>query len=159
METKIIIAGFGGQGILFLGKVIAQTAMLEGRSVTWFPSYGAEIRGGTANCTVVISDKMVGSPVVRNPDVLIVMNEASLDRFEERLKPGGLLIMNTSLIKKSHRRKDIDVIGIPANEAADHLGDARSANMVVFGALIAKTNIISQGSAFNALREIIPAHR
>src|SRR3989338_5832303 len=97
---SLLIAGFGGQGILFAGKLLAQSAMLEGRHVTWFPSYGAEVRGGTANCTVIISDEMIGSPVVRNPEILVVMNEASLDKFQPRLKSGGILIFESSLIKK-----------------------------------------------------------
>ena len=99
LEHKIMVAGFGGQGILFLGKLLAYSGMLENKEVTWFPSYGAEVRGGTANCTVIISDEMIGSPVVRNPEILIVMNEASLDKFQPRLKNGGILIFDSSLIK------------------------------------------------------------
>lgn len=152
---KLIIAGFGGQGILFTGKLLAHSAMLEGRDVTWFPSYGAEIRGGTANCTVIISDEMVGSPVVKNPDALLIMNDASLQRFVPRLKPDGILIMNASLIKSSPERSDIEIIRIKATDAAEELGNPQAANMVLLGALIGRTGIINFDTACSTLREII----
>ncbi|MBI4698739.1 MAG: 2-oxoacid:acceptor oxidoreductase family protein [Nitrospirae bacterium] len=156
---EVIIAGFGGQGILFTGRLLAQAAMLEGKHVTWFPSYGAEIRGGTANCSVIISDEMIGSPVVRQPDALVIMNEASMNRFEQRLKPDGLLIMNTSLIINPVNRKDVQAIKIRATDIAEGLGSSQSANMVMFGALVGKTGIVSQGTVLNALREVIPGHK
>lgn len=156
---SLLIAGFGGQGILFAGKLLAQSAMLEGRHVTWFPSYGAEIRGGTANCTVIISDDMIGSPVVRQPDSLLIMNEASMKKFEPLLKPQGLLIINTSLIKNLPERSDIEIIKIKATDIAEEFGSSQIANMVMLGALIAKTRIINPGTISTALKEIIPEHR
>ncbi len=156
---QLIIAGFGGQGILFAGRLLAQSAMLEGRHVTWFPSYGAEIRGGTANCTVIISDDMIGSPVVRQPDSLLIMNEASMKKFEPLLKPQGLLIINTSLIKELPERSDIEIVKIKATDIAEEFGSSQTANMVMLGALIAKTRIINAGTISTALKEIIPEYR
>ncbi|MGD1076570.1 MAG: 2-oxoacid:acceptor oxidoreductase family protein [Thermodesulfovibrionales bacterium] len=159
-ELKIIVAGFGGQGILFLGKLIACGGMMEGKEVTWFPSYGAEMRGGTANCTAVISDEMIGSPVVRNPDILIVMNEASLKRFHPRIKPDGLILFDSSLIHSPETRPDVRAIGIPASElAASSATRVTSANMVMFGALIAATGIIQEESAVKALDKLTPPKR
>ncbi len=156
---QLIIAGFGGQGILLIGKVLAHSAMLEGKHVTWFPSYGAEIRGGTANCTVIISEEMIGSPAVRSPDALLIMNKVSLERFEQRLKPHGLLIMNTTLIKNLPKRSDIETIGIKATDIAKDLGNSQAANMVMLGALIAKTGIINLNTVSTVLKEIAPAHK
>ncbi len=156
---ELIIAGFGGQGILFVGKLLCYAAMLEGKETTWFPSYGAEVRGGTANCTVIISDEMIGSPVVNNPDTLLIMNEASMKKFEPKLKAGGLLIMNESLIRNFSRRPDIEVVGIKANEIAEKLGNNQVANMVMLGRLIGKTSVISFDRVLTALREIVPPHR
>src|SRR3989338_6376710 len=156
---SLLIAGFRSQGILFAGKLLAQSAMLEGRHVTWFPSYGAEIRGGTANCTVIISDDMIVSPVVRQPDSLLIMNEASMKKFEPLLKPQGLLIINTSLIKELPERQDIEIVKIKATDIAEEFGGSQIANMVMLGALIAKTRIINPGTISTALKEIIPEHR
>ncbi|GBE05458.1 MAG TPA: 2-oxoacid:ferredoxin oxidoreductase subunit gamma [Nitrospirae bacterium] len=157
--SQLIIAGFGGQGILFAGKLLAQSAMIENRHVTWFPSYGAEIRGGTANCTVIISDEMIGSPVVSSPDSLLIMNQASMYRFETKLKPDGLLVMNTSLVKKPAARPDIKVIGIDATDIAKKLGNAQVANLVMLGALIGRTGIISPKTVIRVLKQITPGHR
>lgn len=156
---QLIISGFGGQGILLIGKVLAHSAMLEGKHVTWFPSYGAEIRGGTANCTVIISEEIIGSPAVRSPDALLIMNEASLERFEQRLKPHGLLIMNTSLIKNSPGRSDIETVKIKATDIAKGLGNSQAANMVMLGALIAKTGIINLNTVSTALKELSSEHK
>ncbi len=150
-----MIAGFGGQGILFLGKVLAYAGMLEDKEVTWFPSYGGEMRGGTANCAVVISDELIASPIVTNPDILIVMNEASLKKFQPRLKQKGILIFDSSLIKKPDLRNDVEVIGVPATEISSSIGYTRSANMVLIGVLIAKTGILTESSVFNALENSI----
>lgn len=155
MEIKIIIGGFGGQGILFLGRVLAFAGMLEGREVTWFPAYGAEVRGGTANCTVIVSDTMIGSPVVTHPDILIVMNDASLRRFLPRLVMNGLLLYDSSLIREPIPRSDIDAIGIPATDASTRLGNTKSANMVMLGALIAQTGIVQRESAFQAIQNLM----
>ena len=156
---QLIVAGFGGQGILFTGKLLTYAAMLEGREVTCFPSYGAEIRGGTANCTVIISDEMIGSPVVNKPEVLLIMNEASMERFVPKLKSGGLLIMNSSLIKNLPERQDLEVLQINATGMAEELGSSQIANMIIIGALIAKTGLISVDTVFNALEDIIPERK
>lgn len=158
-DLQLIIAGFGGQGILFTGKLLTHSAMLEGRNVTGFPSYGAEIRGGIVNCTVIISDEMIGSPIVRSPNSLMVMNRASKERFESQLKPHGLFIMNTSLIKDPVNRTDIDIIRINATDIAEELGNVNAANMVMLGALVGKTGIIKPETVSNAMKEIIPKHR
>jgi len=158
-SLELIIAGHGGQGVLFAGKLLAHGAMLEGKEVIWFPSYGAEIRGGTANCTVIISREMIGSPVVNNPDTLLIMNEASMERFAPRLKQGGLLIINSSLIKNPPHRRDIGIIQINAADIAEELGNSQVTNMVMLGALIGKTGIISLDTVSDALREIIPEHK
>src|SRR5512137_444580 len=119
MENSIIIGGFGGQGILFFGNILAHAGMLEGRYVTWFPSYGAEIRGGTANCTVIISSAEIGSPVVQHPSAMLVFNEASFVKFERRIKEGGRLFLNTSLVHAPSIRHDITRIEIRANDIAE----------------------------------------
>ena len=116
--------------------------MLGNKEVTWFPSYGAEIRGGTANCAVIVSDELIGSPVVTNPDILIVMNEASLKKFQAGLRQKGLLIFDSSLIKDPELRTDIEIVGVPATKIAHSIGNAKSANMVLLGAFIAKTRLL-----------------
>lgn len=133
--------------------------MIEGKEVTWFPSYGAEVRGGTANCTVIISDELIGSPVVRNPDILIAMNNASMEKFQPRLKPGGLLLFDSSLIRDPHLRTDIEAIAVPATGGASTIGETRSANMVLLGALIAKTHLLKKASLLKALENLTPANR
>jgi 2-oxoglutarate ferredoxin oxidoreductase subunit gamma len=156
---RLIIAGFGGQGILFSGKLLAHSAMLEKKNVTWFPSYGAEIRGGTAHCSVIISEEMIGSPIIHHPNMLLIMNNASLNKFESLLKPAGTLVMNSSLIKTSSSRSDINTVSIKATEIAEEVGNSQVANMVMLGALIAKTKIVNPDTVCTALTEIIPARR
>lgn len=146
MESRIIIAGAGGQGILFLGKVLAQAGMIEGKQVTWFPSYGAEMRGGTANCTVIVSDEMIGSPVVLTPDILIAMNRISAERFQAQLKKRGLLLFDSSLVNNVPFRENICPVGVPATKIAGSLGNTRAANMVMLGALIAETALVKKSS-------------
>lgn len=146
METKVIIAGSGGQGILFLGKALTTAGMAAQKNVTWFPSYGAEMRGGTANCTVIVSDEMIGSPVVLHPDILVTMNAASLDRFQPMLKKQGLLIYDSSLIPKPALRKDIRSVAVPATGIAGAAGSTKSANMVMLGAFVALTGIIDRSA-------------
>jgi 2-oxoglutarate ferredoxin oxidoreductase subunit gamma len=148
-----LIAGSGGQGILFLGKLLAQSAMLSGKNVTWFPSYGAEIRGGTANCTVVISDGVIGSPIINSPDVLLVLNEESKARFEGRIRPKGALIFDSSAVKSPPSRADIEVLGVPASEIADSLGSRKAANMVMLGALLSRVGSVSLDVVLRALDE------
>lgn len=153
LYENVIVAGFGGQGVLFIGRLLAYAAMKEGRNVTWIPSYGPEMRGGTANCTVVISDGVIGSPVITSPNALIVMNNPSLDTFEPRLKTGGLLIMNSSLITRETKRKNVAVVKVPANKIAFELGNDRAANMVVLGTYIARTKVVTKESILEALKE------
>lgn len=133
--------------------------MLENREVTWFPSYGAEMRGGTANCTVIISDELIGSPIVTHPDVLIAMNDASLKRFQPRLKQNGLLIFDASLIKDLSLRNDTETLGVPATEISATLGETKSANMVLLGAFIAKTALIEKTSVYEALESSVPERK
>ncbi len=152
---NVIIAGFGGQGVLFIGRLLAHAAMKEGKNVTWIPSYGPEMRGGTANCTVVISDEVIGAPVITSPNTLIVMNNPSLDAFEPRLKTTGLLIINSSLITHETKRNDITVIKVPANKIAFEVGDDRSANMVLLGAYIARVKVVAKKNILKALQKVL----
>jgi 2-oxoglutarate ferredoxin oxidoreductase subunit gamma len=153
----VIIAGFGGQGVLLAGKLLAWAGMLEGRRVTWFPSYGAEIRGGTANCTVVISDEDIGSPVVDKPAALIALNQASADRFAVRVDRGGVILLNSSLVKKDIKLRGVKVLKLPANDIAGELGDLRIANMVMLGAYLKASGVLSLASVCKALDEVISA--
>jgi 2-oxoglutarate ferredoxin oxidoreductase subunit gamma len=153
MTKEIIIAGFGGQGVVSSGIILAHAGLTENKNVTFFPSYGAEMRGGTANCSVVISADPVASPIVASPDVVIIMNEPSLSRFEPMVKPGGILFYNKTLIKSVPKRTDITVIPIEANAIAEELGQGRIANMVMLGALIKKTGILKIDTLKMAQRE------
>jgi 2-oxoglutarate ferredoxin oxidoreductase subunit gamma len=153
---EVVIAGFGGQGIIVAGKLLAQTAMKAGKEVTYMPSYGAEVRGGTANCMVIITDEPIACPVVGNPTSLIVMNKASLDKFAPRLKTGGLLIMNSSLIdSKPQVDETIEMLALPADDIAIELGSHRSANMVALGAYLQKSGILSPDAAAQALPDVL----
>ncbi len=142
MQIEIVLAGFGGQGIMFAGQVLSYAAMETGKEVTWIPSYGPEMRGGTANCTVVIADEEIGSPLVKNPPVALVMNLPSLDKYEPLMRPGGTLVVNSSMVDRSVRREDITAIYIPANEIAEEIGDKRLANMVAVGALLTAVSVL-----------------
>ena len=151
---EILCAGFGGQGIMFIGKLLAQAGLLAGKYVTWMPSYGAEVRGGTAYSMAKISDREIANPVVVNPDILIVMNEPSLVKYEEKLKKGGILISNRSLIDAPAKRKDITIINIPMTEMASKLGNTRCANMVALGVLIKRSKLISLKNVTSTLKDI-----
>jgi 2-oxoglutarate ferredoxin oxidoreductase subunit gamma len=152
----IIVAGFGGQGIMLTGKLLAQTAMMAGKEVTYMPSYGAEVRGGTANCMVVIANEKIACPVIGKPDSLIVMNKASLNKFVPRLKKGGLLILNRSLIDIDPELDDsTDVIAIPADEIAVELGSKKAANMVALGAYLQKRGNLTPDAAAQALPKVL----
>lgn len=153
MTKEIIISGFGGQGVVSSGIIIAYAGLLEDKHVTFFPSYGAEMRGGTANCSVVVSSEPIASPVVANPDIVIIMNEPSLLKFEPTLKPGGLLLFNQSLIKSRPKRNDIEAVPIEANIIAEELGSGRIANMVMLGSLVKKTGLLKLESLFKAQRK------
>lgn len=153
--TGIVIAGFGGQGVLVLGQLIAYAGMIEDKAVSWFPSYGPEQRGGTCHCSVVVSAEEIGSPVVGKPDAAIVMNSPSFQRFESQVVPGGLLIYNSTLIHHTPQRTDIEVVAVPANQIADELGTSRVANMVLLGAFIEKTGIIEIDSVQVSLEKVL----
>ncbi len=151
MEEKIIIAGFGGQGVLSLGQFIAYSAINEGKEVTWLPSYGPEMRGGTANCSVVVCDETVASPIIATPDTLIAMNKPSLYKFIDSVKTGGVVIVNSTLIPDKVERKDVKVLYVDAGELAIKAGSARTANIVVLGAYIKATGVITKESAIKAI--------
>lgn len=157
MQKEVIIAGFGGQGVLFIGQLLAYTGLDEEKEVTWIPSYGPEMRGGTANCTVVISDEEIGSPLVKNPTAVIAMNLPSLDKYEDLVKPGGLLVVNASMVNREVERKDIHVVSIPANDIAEEMGSMRSANMVMLGALLGNLDLLSLQAVEHALEKHMPA--
>ncbi len=159
MYQDVMIAGFGGQGVLLAGKLLAYAGMLEGRHVTWIPSYGAEVRGGTANCTVIISSDEIGSPVVQNPSAMLILNDASFKKFEKRIKTGGQLFLNTSLVHEPPTRSDISRIEVKANDIADSLGDIRISNMVMLGAFLKRTGVVALESVLAALKQVLPAHR
>jgi 2-oxoglutarate ferredoxin oxidoreductase subunit gamma len=155
MKTELIIAGFGGQGVLFAGKVLAYAAMLAGLEVTWLPSYGPQMRGGTANCTVVISTQPIRSPLVRNPANGIVLNRPSLTTFEPALSGGGVLVINETLIKQDASRKDIRAIKIRATGLAEGLGNIRLANIVALGAFVGATHVVEEMHIIAALNKLI----
>lgn len=156
MQTEIIIAGFGGQGVLFAGQVLAYAAMDFGKEVTWIPSYGPEMRGGTANCTVIISDEEIGSPMVRNPKAVIALNLPSADKYEPLVAEGGVLLGNQSLINRSFTRQDIKTALLPANEIAEKIGDRRLTNMVMLGALLELLPVLPAEAIEKALKNHLP---
>ncbi len=157
MQKEIIIAGFGGQGVLFSGQVMAYAAMDAGKEVTWIPSYGPEMRGGTANCTVVIADDEIGSPLVKNPPLAIAFNLPSFDKYEEMLLTGGTLIVNQSMVNRGPKRDDIHVIMVPCNEIAEEIGDKKLVNMVAVGALLTALPELNLKDVENALEAHLPA--
>lgn len=159
METSIIIAGFGGQGVLFAGQLLAYAGMDNGFNVTWIPSYGPEMRGGTANCTVIISNEPIGAPIVDRPDVAIVLNQPSFDKYEPLVKDGGLLVVNSSIITTSSSRSDIDIAQVPANAIAEELGSAKMLNMAAVGAMLAKRPIFSLEAIHQALTDHLPPRK
>jgi 2-oxoglutarate ferredoxin oxidoreductase subunit gamma len=154
MQNEIIVSGFGGQGVLFGGQLLAYTAMDLDQHVTWIPSYGPEMRGGTANCTVIISEEEIGSPLVKRPKAVIAMNLPSLNKYEPLLKPEGIMIINSSMVDRSVQRKDITTVELPANEIAEQLGNNKGMNMVMLGALLAKLPVFP----LEALVESMKAH-
>jgi len=153
---EVIIAGFGGQGIMLAGKLLAQTAMKAGKEVTYMPSYGAEVRGGTANCMVIVAERKIASPVVSRPDSAIVMNKASLNKFAPRIKSGGLLVMNSSLIDSGPKLdKAVDILAVPVDDIAVELGNPKSANMVALGAYLQKRNLFGANAAAESLPDVL----
>ena len=153
MEKQYLIAGFGGQGVLLIGQLIAKAAMLEGREVSWMPSYGPEMRGGEANCAVVVSDEPIGSPLVSEPPVLVAMNKPSLIKFMPKMACGGTLLYNSSLIQGVPLRDDIKVLAVPCNDLAAKLGNDRVANMVMLGAIQQATDVCTEESIHATLAD------
>jgi 2-oxoglutarate ferredoxin oxidoreductase subunit gamma len=158
MTNKIIIAGAGGQGVMLLGKILAEAAMREEKFVTWLPSYGAEVRGGTANCMVVISDEEIGSPLVAQADILIVLNEPSLLRFQNRVKDNGLIVLNDSLISSGVRPR-LKVAKHPFSDLALKLGNVKVTNMVALGCFIAHTGIVARQTVEKVLADLAPSDK
>jgi 2-oxoglutarate ferredoxin oxidoreductase subunit gamma len=155
MTEKVIIAGFGGQGVMSLGQMLCYSGMSEGKNVSWLPSYGPEMRGGTANCQVIISEEDVASPIISEADTVMAMNLPSLDKFENRIKPGGKLFINSSLIEKKATRDDINVYYIPANEIALELGNSRVAGMVLLGAYLTASKLVEPQSVIESLKKVL----
>ena len=151
MQSEVQFAGFGGQGIMLMGQILAQAAMQAGFEVVWIPSYGPEMRGGTAYCTVVISDRPIGSPIIRNPKHLVAMNRPSLEKFAATVKPGGIIFINSSIISIEAGRDDVDVLKVPIIEIAKDLGNPKVANIVALGAFAARSHIVD----FNAIRDSV----
>ena len=152
MTQQFIFAGFGGQGMLLIGKFVAMACMLEGKHVSWLPSYGPEMRGGTANCTVIVSDEPVGSPMTDSADVIVAMNLPSLIKFEDKVKPGGLLVINSSLIDRKAERTDIEVVYCDANKIAEEVGNPKGANVAILGAVMAKESVVEFDKMVEAIR-------
>jgi len=159
MKQEIIMAGFGGQGVMSIGRLLAYAGMKEDKEVSWMPSYGPEMRGGTANCTVIVSNEKIPAPVSSHPDTAIVMNLPSQDKFGPKVKENGHLLVNSSLIEKEVDRDDINIIKVPANEIADELGNTRVANMVMLGAYIAALDIVSLDTVKDSLKNVLPERR
>ena len=160
MLQEIILAGFGGQGVMSMGQLLAYAGMEEDKHVSWIPSYGPEMRGGTANCSVTISDAPVSSPIISEPDTLIVLNRPSLEKFEKDVKPGGLLMINSSLIDVEPTRDDLKVIKIPADQLANEkLDNIRVGNMIILGAYIYLTGAVSIEATIGALKKVLPEYR
>ena len=157
MNKEILIAGFGGQGILFSGKFLAYEGLIDGKEVSWLPSYGPEMRGGTANCSIIISDNAVGSPIVSNPDILIAMNLPSLDKYEKETKAGGQIFVDSSLIDRKVERTDVETYYIPATKMASDEGLTGLANMIIIGHMIAKSGIIPEENIEKAMHKVVPA--
>ena len=155
MLIKTIFSGFGGQGVLSMGYTVANTAMLEGNYVTYFPSYGVEVRGGTANCTVVVSDEEIASPVASEPDFVVAMNQPSFARFQSILQSGGLICVNSSIVDTSSARHDIEILSVPTTELAGQVGSPKVANMIMLGAFIRASSIISFEFMIKNLSQIL----
>jgi len=156
MEHSIVIAGFGGQGVLFAGQLLAYAGMDSGRHVTWIPSYGPEMRGGTANCTVVISDDPVGAPIVSRPEIAIVLNLPSFEKYEPLVREGGLLVVNSALVEAKTTRGEIEPVYVPANTIAEEEGSTKMLNVAAVGAMLARRSVLSLEEVEQALRNHLP---
>ena len=159
METSIIISGFGGQGVLFAGQLLAYAGMDNGRFVTWIPSYGPEMRGGTANCTVIVSDEPVGAPIVAQPDVALVFNQPSYEKYENLVKPTGLLIVNSSIVTIDTPRADVELVEIPANDIAAEFGTSKMLNLAMIGAMLSRNEVLSTAMLEQALHDHLPSSK
>lgn len=159
MTNQYVFAGFGGQGILFAGKLLAYKGLTEDKQVSWLPSYGPEMRGGTASCSVIISDTPVGSPIVSNPDILIAMNLPSLDKYENLVKAGGMIFYDSSLIEREVKRDDVKAFPIPATKLADENGTPTLANMIIMGKVLEETGEFTDEGVLAALKKVISAKR
>ena len=159
MQEEVIFAGFGGQGVLFAGQLLAYAAMREGKHVTWIPSYGPEMRGGTANCTVVVSDEPIGSPVVLHPSIAVVFNNPSMLKYSDLVKPGGVLVVNTSLVEAVTTRDDLIMLRIPATETAHALGESRMTNMILSGAMLAARPVVAVETLIEAIEAELPKRK
>jgi len=155
IDERIIVAGFGGQGVMMIGKLLAHSGMMENRNVSWLPSYGPEMRGGTANCNVIISENIIGAPVVTKASCVIAMNLPSLDKFEKDVNAGGRLLMNSSLIDRKSTRDDVNVLEIPVNDIANRQGSLKVANVVMLGAYIALSHVVKEETIFEAIKEVL----
>lgn len=158
-EQTIIIAGFGGQGVVLGANVIAQTAVIEEKNVTAMVSYGAEMRGGTAHCAITISDKEIASPAVEEPSSMIILNQPSLDKFEDKIVKNGLVVLNSSMVEREVRREDLEVVKIPATDIAIELGNAKIANLVLIGAFIKKTGVLDLNNVLDNLHKFFPKNK
>lgn len=154
MTEEIIMSGFGGQGIMLMGQLITYAGMLENKQVSWIPSYGPEMRGGTANCSIIISDDPIGAPTIAEPTAVVAMNLPSIEKFEPVIQPGGVLIINSSLVERTSTRSDIKVYQVPANDIAVELGNSRVANMVIVGALVAAIGTVQSESVIKAFAKL-----
>ena len=159
METSIIVAGFGGQGVLFAGQLLAYAGMEDGRNVTWIPSYGPEMRGGTAHCTVIISHEAIGAPIVAQPDMAIVLNQPSYDKYVALVKSGGILVVNSSIVEAHDPRADIETVLVPANEIAEAHGTEKMLNMAAIGALLGHSLFLPITAVEDALKNHLPASK
>ena len=158
-ETSVIISGFGGQGALFAGQLLAYASMDQGQFVTWIPSYGPEMRGGTAHCTVIVSEQPIGAPIVDRPQIALVLNAPSHDKYEPLVQPSGLLVANSSLIDDRSLRSDLDAIYLPANGIAETCGSVKVSNMVLLGAMLAHVPLLPLEALEQALRDHLPARK
>ena len=159
MTYECIMAGFGGQGLLFSGKVLAYAGLLENKELSWLPSYGPEMRGGTCNCSVILSDEPVGSPIIAHPNILMVMNEPSLDKFESTVAPGGIIFVDSSLINRKVERTDVEVVYIPATQLAKDMEAPSLANMIILGAIVEKMACVKPETVIDALKHTISARK
>jgi 2-oxoglutarate ferredoxin oxidoreductase subunit gamma len=153
MQSEIQFAGFGGQGIMLMGQILAQAAMNEGFEVVWIPSYGPEMRGGTAYCTVVISDRLIGSPIIRNPQHLVAMNRPSLEKFAPTVKPDGVIFVNSSIIPIESGRDDVDEVRVPIIEIAKELGNIKTANIIALSAFVTRSKVVQFESLKTAVKD------